>query len=254
MPAPLRLEIEDQVATVTLDRPPVNALNLELLTGLRDLLPRLRAPDVRAVVLRSAGTTFSAGLDLVEIGGYSEAEAAAFSEVFDEMMIGWFSLEIPMVAAICGHAIAGGLVLAALADFRLGAEGRGKLGLTEILVGVPFPASALTPVVSAFPSAVLPELLYRGTTFSMAEGLAQGLLHRLVAPLDLDAEALALARELGGRTRAGFSGTKRGLRAPALANLHAARPDGRDPVWGLWRSDEVQREISAYRARVLKRG
>ena len=46
----------------------------------------------------------------------------------------------------------------------------------------------------------------------------------------------------------------RGLRAPALANLHAARPDGRDPVWGLWRSDEVQREISAYRARVLKRG
>lgn len=250
----LQLELLQGVAVVSLDRPPANAMNFAMVRSLRDVLVRLAEPDVRAVLLRGGDRFFSAGLDLVEIGGFGEEEAREFSAVFDAAMMGWFSLEIPVVAALGGHAIAGGLVLAAMADFRLGAEGPGKVGLTEILVGVPFPASALVPVSVAFPAGLLPELLYRGTTWPMAEAAALGLVHRLVPPEALDEAAMALARELGGRTRAGFSGTKRGLRASAQAALAAARPGGVDPVWELWRSPEVRTEIAAYRARVLKKG
>lgn len=252
MNAPLKLEHAGPVALVTLARPPANAINHDLLRALVEVLPRLEAPDVRAVVLRGEGRFFSAGLDLLEVFTYDEAKTLAFIADFDRAMRGWFAFDKPVVAALGGHTVAGGLVLAATADFRLGIDGPGKLGLTEILVGVPFPATALEPVCFAYPRKLWSELLFRGTTLGMAEAAAAGLVDRLVAPEALDAEALALATELAGHTRAGFSGTKRQLRAAALARLD--RAPGEDPIWSLWRDPEVLAQMAAYRDRALKKG
>src|SRR5437870_6708061 len=138
----LRYERQGPLAVLTLDRPPANALNRDFFAEVGTVLPALAAPDVRAVVVTGSGRFFSAGLDLFEILTYRGTEASEFMARFDDGFTGLFALEKPMVAAVNGHAIAGGAVLAATADFRLAAEGESRIGLTELQVGGPVPTSA----------------------------------------------------------------------------------------------------------------
>ena len=131
------VEVTDGVSVVRIDRPPVNALDLDLVEDAVATLGSLEGP----VVLTGAGKCFSAGVDLRALvdGGrdyterFLDAMPAAFLAVFD--------YPAPVVAAINGHAIAGGCVVAMAADVRL--MSGGSIGLTEVAVGVPFPASAL---------------------------------------------------------------------------------------------------------------
>src|SRR2546428_11984371 len=137
----LRLERQGPLAVLTLDRPPVNALNRDFFSEVGTVLPALAASDVDAVVVTGTGRFFSAGLDLFEILTYRGAEASDFMARFDDGFTGLFALDKPVVAAVDGHAIAGGAVLAAAADFRLAAEGGGRLRPPQIQAGVPFPPS-----------------------------------------------------------------------------------------------------------------
>src|SRR4029077_13032439 len=134
----------------TIDRPPANALNRDFFAELVALLGRLEAAaDVRAVVMTGTGRFSSAGLDLFEVFGYPPGDFTDFTARFDAGFAALFGFPKPVVAAVNGHAVAGGAVLAAAADVRLMAEGDGRVGLTEIQVGVPFPAAILEIVRSA---------------------------------------------------------------------------------------------------------
>src|SRR5437016_8277180 len=165
----LRLERQAPLAILTLDRPPANALNRDFFVELCAVLPSLAAADVRAVVVTGTGRFFSAGLDLPEILSYRGAEASAFMARFDDGFTGLFALEKPVVAAVNGHAIAGGAVLAATADFRLAAEGEGRIGVTEIQVGVPFPAAAPEPIRFSRAGPAPPEPLCRARVDAPAQ-------------------------------------------------------------------------------------
>jgi enoyl-CoA hydratase len=226
---------------------------LEILQQTRALLPLLKAPEVRALVITGQGRFFSAGLDLFEVFAYPPEQAAAFPVVFDEVVTGLFALEIPVVAAVNGHAVAGGAVLAATADFRLLCEGESQLGLSEIRVGVPFPASALEVVRSAWSGPHLADLLYRGRNFRPAEALAAHLVDELVPADSLLERALALAEELGSRVPAAFAATKRALRQEALARIAAVGGPGQDPVWTQWRSPEILAAVESYRLSLAKK-
>src|SRR5438876_12017344 len=135
----LRLERQAPLAILTLDRPPANALNRDFFVELCAVLPSLAAADVRAVVVTGTGRFFSAGLDLPEILSYRGAEASEFMARFDDGFTGLFALEKPVVAAVNGHAIAGGAVLAAAADFRLGAQRECRTALTASQVAPALP-------------------------------------------------------------------------------------------------------------------
>src|SRR5215467_3196249 len=125
------------VTTVRFDHPPVNALDLELLDSVVATIRGIEGP----VVITGAGKCFSAGVDLRAIvdGGfdYTDRFVIALSEAF----LAVFDHPAPVVAAINGHAIAGGCVFAMCADVRL--MSAGTIGLTELAVGVPFPMAAL---------------------------------------------------------------------------------------------------------------
>ena len=131
------IQIVDGVSTVRLDHPPVNALDLGLLDDVIDAMSGITGP----VVITGAGRCFSAGVDLPAIvdGGaeytdrFMTALSAAFLAVFDH--------PAPVVAAINGHAIAGGCVFAMAADIRL--MSAGTIGLTELAVGAMFPMAAI---------------------------------------------------------------------------------------------------------------
>ena len=96
---------------LSLNRPPAHAMNLDMLRALRDLLPSLHTPEVRAMVIAVGGKFFSAGPDLVELFAYPPAQAAEFTRTFDEVFVGLFSLTIPVIAcstgSIAGRAASG---------------------------------------------------------------------------------------------------------------------------------------------------
>ncbi len=244
--------MQGPIAVVTFNRPPANALNQELFAELLALLPRLQQPEVRGVVVTGQGRFFSAGLDLFEVFGYEAQKAADFTRDFDDGVTGLFAFPKPVVAAINGHAIAGGAVLAATADFRLVAQGEAKLGLTEILVGVPFPTSALESVRHSCAGPQLREILYRGLTYAPAQAVAARLADEVCPSGELMPRALALATELGSRPAHAFASTKLALRAEGLARMRAARQSGPDPVWTLWRTPETLAAMIAYRDRLRR--
>jgi len=241
-----------RVAVVTLDRPPANALNRGFFDELLALLDRLASRDVRAVVVTGTGRFFSAGLDLFEVFAYPPAAFDEFTTRFDAGFTRLFAFPKPVVAAVNGHAIAGGAVLAAAADVRLVAEGEGRIGLTEILLGVPFPVSVLEIVRFACAGPHFAELLYHGRTYAPAEALARRLVDEVVPAAELMARALAAAEELATRPPIAFAATKTALRGEALRRLEAAVSTG-DPVWDIWRTAETRAAVDAYRERTLRR-
>lgn len=249
----LTLTRHGATALLTLNRPPANALNDQVLRELHGHLTQFVSSDVRAVVITGQGRFFSAGLDLFEVFSYGAAQAEAFSKTFDDTFTLLFSLPIPVVAALNGHTVAGGAVIAAAADFRLMTDGDSQLGLSEIKVGVPFPTSAFEIVRAAWSGPHLSELLYRGRNYRPPEALARNLIDEVHPPEELVERALELATELGSHPKLAYSSNKRGMRREALARMAAVRTGGEDPVWSEWRTPEILAIVENYRASVGKK-
>ncbi|HZR82309.1 MAG TPA: enoyl-CoA hydratase/isomerase family protein [Candidatus Binatia bacterium] len=246
----LTIDQHGDVALVTFDRPPANALNTAFFVALEEVLARLDVPDVRAVVLTGTGRFFSAGLDLFEVFAYPEPQFAEFTRRFDTGYRALFAFPKPVVAAVNGHAIAGGAVLAGCADVRLMAAGSGRVGLTELQLGVTFPAAILEIMRYACAGRAFAEVVERALTYPPEVGAARGLVDEVVPADVLRERALAVAAELGAILPSAFAATKRTLRADALSRMNASAP-GADPVWDHWRSPEVRAAVEAYRKRVV---
>ena len=154
-------KINDGIAVLTLMHGKANALDIEFCEALAARFMELRSSDAKAVVLTGQGKIFSAGVDLKRLseGGadYIRKFLPALHKLYDTV----FYHPKPVVAAINGHAIAGGCVLAACADRRIMARESGRIGVTELLVGVPFPALAFEIVRFAVPPRYLPDDSHR---------------------------------------------------------------------------------------------
>jgi Enoyl-CoA hydratase/isomerase len=133
---------KDRVAVLAMRHGKANALDTELCQALCGALDEAAA-GAAAVVLTGAGPVFSAGVDLKRVTAGREGYVAAFLPELRRAFTRLATFELPVVAAVNGHAIAGGFILFAAADWAVMAEGPGRAGVTELLVGVPFPAVAL---------------------------------------------------------------------------------------------------------------
>src|ERR671922_1268244 len=154
----LELEQDDEVLMVRINRPPANALGPELLEEGRRLVDELRSAPPPAVVITGAGEFFSGGVDLKVAPRLPREEQARMASGINELFAGWYGFWHPVVAAVNGHAVAGGLILALCADHRVGAEGA-KYGLTETRVGIPYPAAAMGVVKAELAPAVARRLV-----------------------------------------------------------------------------------------------
>ena len=136
-------EVLDGCAVVRLARPPVNALDLPTVLALEAVFAQLAVDGVKGLVLTGAGGMFSAGVDTRAFAGYGGADKAALIRAITRMIWRLYALPCPTVAAVSGHAMGGGLVLALGCDVRICAPGDVRLGLTEARAGVPFPTGPL---------------------------------------------------------------------------------------------------------------
>jgi enoyl-CoA hydratase len=214
--APLfRLARHDDVTVVTIDRPPANALDPSSLCAGARVIEELAVDPPGAVVLTGSGAFFSGGADLRVVPDLAPADQAALTRTFNEMFAGWYHFPRPIVAAVNGHAVAGGLVLALCADYRI--VGRaGQFGLTEVKVGIPFPSVAMAIVQGELTPPVVRRLVFRAELFDSRTALQLDIFDELVDDDRVLDRAIAVARELAAHPRATYEIVKQRLRASAL--------------------------------------
>lgn len=230
----VHVEDRDGVALVRIDRPPANAMDLELLAEGHGVLEELSDGEPRAVVLTGREGFFSAGVDLklaptLDTGGQRE-----MVEGINRIFAGWYGLPCPVVCAVNGHAIAGGLILALCGDYRLGVDADARFGLTELKAGVPYPAVALAVVQAELAPAAARVLALRANLVGPQEAQRLGVLDELAPASELLDRALELARELGALPPAAYATVKRQLRGRALDWIEERLQREDDPMLERW--------------------
>jgi enoyl-CoA hydratase len=221
----------DDVTILTVDRPPANALDVELLEEIVDSLNALSTDPPRALVLAGSSGFFSAGADLKLVPTYGAREQRRMVEGINEMVLTTYGLPYPVVAAVTGHAIAGGLVLALCADYRV-ASIEGRYGLTEVKVGVPYPRAAIGVVRAELAPPAARRLALGSRLTNAAECVTLGVFDEAVAPDRVIDRALDVARELAAHPADVYAHTKRGLRAPAIEQMRVGVAS--DPLPDAW--------------------
>jgi enoyl-CoA hydratase len=237
---------QDGVAVVAMRHGKVNALDTELCQALCGALDQAVDDGVQAVMLTGTGTVFSAGVDLHRVVAGREAYLAGFLPELRRVFTRLATFELPLVAAVNGHAIAGGYILAAAADWILMAEGPGRAGVTELLVGLPFPAIALELLRMRTGDAPARPLIVDGATFQAGQALVRHLIDEAVAAGDLADRSLAAARRLAVLGPA-FRLTKRQLRLLPLARAQELAVLDAD-VDAVWQAPPTLDRIQSYMA------
>src|SRR4026208_753005 len=212
-------KIVDDVAVLTMTHGKANALDIEFCDALATCFDDLRRADAKAVVLAGRGKIFSAGVDLKRFSVGGADYIRSFLPALHRLYEAAFFHPKPVVTAVNGHAIAGGCVLACCADRRLMARDAGRIGVTEILVGVPFPALAFEVVRFAVPPRYLPEFTLSGATYATDEACRRGWVDEVTEPGKLIDDAIAVAQQLSGLSPAAFAQTKSQARQPRAAGL-----------------------------------
>jgi enoyl-CoA hydratase/carnithine racemase len=204
----VRVEVADRIATIRLDRPKMNALNTQVQAEIAAAAAQVSADDaVRAVIIYGGERVFAAGADIKEMAPLGYPDMAGRTAALQASFTAIADIPKPVVAAIAGYALGGGLELALCADFRVLGESA-KVGQPEILLGVIPGAGGTQRLPRLIGPAKAKDLIFTGRQVTAAEALAIGLADKVVP----DAEVYQAARDLVACYAAG----------PALA-LRAAK-------------------------------
>ncbi len=243
----LRVENRGAVRVLSLSRGKVNALEPGLVGALHDaVLTAQEDPEIRAVVLTAASTkVFCAGFDLGVLGKTDRETFDRFMRGFESLFYDLFLYGKPLVAALPGHTVAGGALLAGTADFRLAAEGTGTIGLPEAHLGIHVPRHFLEALRASVGDHALTRWSLSGGSVSFAEAIRLGAVDRIVPPAALLDEAVAFAGELGSSPTDVYASLKKDLRGTAYETAQSVLVESRDAFVDSWFSETGQRGIAA---------
>jgi enoyl-CoA hydratase len=235
------IEDRDGVAILRMNRPPANALDPGFIEEALDGLDRLRAEEPPAVVLTGSGRFFSGGADLKVVPALGPEDQLRMARGSNELFAAFYGFPRPLVCAVNGHAVAGGLVLALCGDHRVSGTS-GSFGLTEVKVGIPYPPSAMAVVQSELAAATARRLVLRGELLGSTAMVDLGVFDEVVPDDEVLSRALEVALELAALPARTFEVVKRSLRREARKRTEDTRPD-----WSLsgWVGDETAEASSA---------
>ena len=248
----IRTEDRPSVRILRMEHGKVQALDIELLGALDAAVARAEEDAVGAVVLTGSGRAFSAGVDLFRLVDGGAAYVDVFLPLLTDALLSLFRSPLPVVAAINGHAIAGGAIIGWCADVRLMSAGSARIGIPELRVGVPFPAAPLE--IARFgcgPS--LSRAIFTGETFLPEQALALGVIDEVVPPAALVERAVELATRLAAVPPTAFTLAKTAVRQPTLARIETLRHEIDAVVHQEWASAATQDRIRAYLATTIGR-
>jgi enoyl-CoA hydratase len=241
----------DGILTLRLAHGKASALDLELAEAIA--LAFAEGADADAVILTGTGSIFSAGVDLFRLVEKGEEYVNRFYPALGRMLLDLFSFPKPVVVAVNGHAIAGGCIMTLAGDYRLMASGNGRIGMPELLVGVPFPPSVLEAVRFSVPPQHLQSLIYTGRTVTADDALRYGLIDEVVAPESLASRAEEVARQLAALPARAFELAKRQLREKTIGRAKRYNAEFDDEIRALWADPATHQRIREYLAKTVKK-
>lgn len=226
------------IALITLCRGKVNALNPEVVAELRARLQSAEAdPSVEAVIVTGSGRFFSFGFDIPEFLSYRRDDFTRYLCDFTALYTELFLYSKPVVAALNGHAIAGGCMLALACDTRVMSADGGRIGLNEIGFGSTVFAGSAEMLRFTVGSARAAEVLYSGTMYPASTAREIGLVDEVVDGTRLMARAGEIATTLAGRRLRAFSSTKLLLRKPIADEMARRERASIDEFVDIWYSE-----------------
>ena len=236
MSARIHLDEVDGVTVVRLARPPANAFDLDFLREGTVAIAELEGHGPPAAVLTGQAAFFSAGVDLRAAPRLDAAGQKAMVNELNALFLALYSLPFPLVAAVNGHAIAGGLIAALCADYRVCAS-VGRFGLTEVKAGIAYPVAALGIVMAELSPPSARALVLRAHLIDAQEALRLGAVDEVVSPDSVLERALEVAHEMAELPAGAFATVKAQLRGPTTERLRIAAR--RDPLSTGWLGAEA---------------
>jgi enoyl-CoA hydratase len=234
-----------EIAVLRLAHGKVNTLDVALCEGIVEALRGIAASPPRALVITGTGSAFSAGVDLFQVIRGGADYVSRFLPALDAMYRALLEFPKPAVAAINGHAIAGGCLIAAACDHRIMSEGTARIGIPELAVGVPFPPMLFELMRARVSAQTFRRLVFSARTVEPSDALRFELIDEMVPAAALLSRAREVAGELARVPAVTFALTKRAFAASILERVHAAAAINAEAV-AAWGSPAVQARIREY--------
>jgi enoyl-CoA hydratase len=244
---------QDSIAVLTMAHGKANAMDVDLMRDLRRTMIESIQSDARAIVITAKGGIFSAGVDLMALAKGGRPYLEEFLPELSGALRIVFATDKPVVAAVNGHAIAGGCILACACDYRLMARGAGRIGVPELRVGVPFPMVPAEITRHALGTARAQRAMLVGTVVDADRAVQEGFIDEVVEPERLMERAVTVAQAVAATPAASYARTKRDVRRPVLETWerHVLAHD-RDTLEA-WDSPAVRDAIREYVEKTLKK-
>jgi 3,2-trans-enoyl-CoA isomerase len=246
----VRLSTNDGIAEVRLKRGKVNAINEQVVEEMTGCLHRLSDdPGIKAVILAADGPFFSFGFDIPEFLSYSRESFSAFLTRFTGLYAYLFTYPKPVVAALNGHAIAAGCMLALACDCRIMVSGKAKIALNEITFGSSVFAGSVAMLKFLIGGKNAQAVLYDGAMYSAEAALQLGMIDLVSSAENLLGAARDLAGQLGSKDPAAFRSIKGLLRAPVAEDMIKRENQSVQEFVSIWYSESTWRNLHDIRIR-----
>jgi len=240
----MRIEADGEIAILRMEMGKANAVGPAFLAALDEALGELERDLPRGIVLVGYDRYFSAGLDLPALVPLERGAMRDLITLFSRVMLRLFTLPRPVVAAVNGHAVAGGCVLALQADVRLMTEdGDARIGLKEAALGIGLPAAVIETLRIQVPAAALVPIALEARLLPPREARELGLVDALAPSAELLARAVSRARELASIAPLAYAQIKGALRAPAAEAIQARGPAEAERWLDTWFSEDGRRLV-----------
>jgi Delta3-Delta2-enoyl-CoA isomerase len=240
----VHLSTREGIATVVLERGKVNALNEEVVDELLKSFQHLSEEEtVSAVILTGTGKFFSFGFDIPEFLSYPEASFERYLISFTNLYTHLFLYPKPVVAALNGHAIAGGCMLALACDHRIVVPKGAKLSLNEMSFGSTLLAGSVEMLRILVGDRNAERVCFSAAMYSAEEALQMGLVDRIASEEGLESEAEKVARMFASRDREAFKSIKYLLRRPAAERMARREKDSIREFVQIWYSEGTRRNL-----------
>jgi enoyl-CoA hydratase/carnithine racemase len=201
------LENRGNAAILRLNNGVLNPINPAMIADLTQALKNVQK-EFRGLVLAGGNKFFSMGFDLPHILNFNRSQMGEFFYEFNELCLNLYTLPVPTVCAIAGHAVAGGCVLASTCDFRFAASGKKLMGVNEIKLGVPYPYLVDMILRQLVGDRAATKLIYEGEFTDTAGAKEMGLVDALFSPEEVEEKAVEAVKRLGESSRSAFSAMK----------------------------------------------
>ncbi len=242
----VHVSIDGEIATVTLSRGKVNALNEPMVEEITKSFEDLATDnEVKSIIFTGSGKFFSFGFDVPEFLSYPKNDFIRYLEKFTRLYTALFCFPKPVVAALNGHTIAGGCMLATACDLRLMVTGKARISLNEITFGAPVPAGTLEMLKYCVGSRNAQSIVYSGAMYSAEEAFQLGLVDQISSEDSLAEDARKIAQELAQKDSSAFRSIKHLLRKPVAEQMIKREKDAILEFVDIWYSEQTWENLKA---------